>query len=315
MPGVGPAIPRLTFFSLAVRLVRPPLSATRVQATSWGVAWNGRPGATTGSSEPNILYYNLGGATGAGFVAGIPIAAANPTVEQHGCVIGSRRRELQVLNGRRWWQHHSCGHRASRECGTPVAAARLDEIIGRGRKASLLPPPPSPATHVIEPLGEGFYNGARLAILVLRDLGASADALVPVAQGQGSVAGAVRADVPVRALLRPRPSRPFCRQFNQWGDGGREPGKRLLRRPEKSLSPTFPLRLAKKAQTAWATISAPFAPASTWPVRCSHRARRRCYSEFPSIRNCIGRSWPLRRSRSTAFISTLAAPLLPDAMA
>ena len=79
-----------------------------------------------------------------------------------------------------------------------------------------------------------------------------------------------------------------------------------------SLSPTFPLRPAKRAQSALATISAPFAPTSTWRVRWSHRPRQRCYSEFHSVRNCIGRSSPPRRSRSTTFISTPAAPRLFD---
>ena len=78
--------------------------------------------------------------------------------------------------------------------------------LGAARKASLLPP--RHRTHVIEPLGEGFYNGARLAILVLRDLGASADALVPVAQGQGRRWRCSRC-VPVRAG-RPAPRSVAC---------------------------------------------------------------------------------------------------------
>ena len=92
--------------------------------------------------------------------------------------------------------------------------------------------------------------------------GKTADAVVPVAQAQGCVAGAVRADVPVRALLRPRPSRPFCRRFNQLGDRGRgrESGCNGARKSHSRRSSHF--ASPKEPETALATISAPFAPAS-----------------------------------------------------
>ena len=92
-----------------------------------------------------------------------------------------------------------------------------------------------------------------------------------------------------------------------------QPGKPLRCPPVKSRSPTFRLRLARRAQPALATISA--RSARTSASRWSSRLARRSCPEFHSLRNCIGRSQPRRLGRSTIFISTHAAPQLSEAMA
>ena len=107
-----------------------------------------------------------------------------------------------------------------------------------------------------------------------------ADALVPVAQVRGGVAGTVRAGMSVRALLRPRPSRPVCRRFQQLGGGGRGRESGCGAAPEKSRSPTYRLRLGKRSRAVSATISAPSAPVSAWRLRWSSRTRRRSCPEF-----------------------------------